>query len=237
MTVVMCGLGFAMVGFFLPLTIYLQSVLGLSAVDAGLTIAPQPISMFVASGIAAGLSQKVSGKYLLIPGLLSFAAGMAYVIWAAHADAGRWAFLPGLIASGIGLGFTWTPVFSLATRDLQPHLAGAASGVINTIQELGSVVASAVIGAVLQDRLARNLHLPAGVPVEVARGLQRVTHAVFAQAFVDAMRPALLLTVCVMVAAAIAAGAVRKTPLHLPAWSASSEAGPRTSSASSSVSG
>jgi hypothetical protein len=48
------------------------------------------------------------------------------------------------------------------------------------------VIASAVIGAVLQNRLASNLHLPAGVPVEVARSLQHVTHAVFAQAFVDA---------------------------------------------------
>ncbi len=237
MAAVMCGMGFAMVGFFLPLTIYLQSVLGLSAIDAGLTIAPQPLAMFVASGIAAGLSQKVSGKYLLIPGLLTFAAGIAYVVWAAHADAGRWAFQPGLVASGVGLGFTWTPVFSLATRDLKPHLAGAASGVINTIQELGSVIASALIGALLQHRLASNLHLPAGMPVEVARNLQQVTHAVFAQAFVDAMRPALLLTVGVMVAAAILTGAVRRTPVHLPAWKASSEAGPKTSSASSSVSG
>jgi EmrB/QacA subfamily drug resistance transporter len=158
MTLVMAGLGFAMVGAYLPLTIYLQSVLGLSAIAAGLTIAPQPVAMMVSSGIASGLVSKVSGKYLLIPGLLVFGSGLAYIDWAMTADAGRWAFLPGLIASGLGLGFIWTPVFSLATRDLQPDLAGVASGVVNTIQELGGVMAGAAIGAVLQSRLATALH-------------------------------------------------------------------------------
>jgi EmrB/QacA subfamily drug resistance transporter len=158
MTLVMAGLGFAMVGAYLPLTIYLQSVLGLSAIAAGLTIAPQPVAMMVSSGIASGLVSKVSGKYLLIPGLLVFGSGLAYIDWAMTADAGRWVFLPGLIASGLGLGFIWTPVFSLATRDLKPHLAGVASGVVNTIQELGGVMAGAAIGAVLQSRLATALH-------------------------------------------------------------------------------
>jgi hypothetical protein len=56
------------------------------------------------------------------------------------------------------MGFIWTPVFSIATRDLPAHLAGVASGVINTIQELGGVLASAVVGAFLQNRLALALH-------------------------------------------------------------------------------
>jgi len=158
MTLVLAGMGFAMLGLFLPLTIYYQSVLGLSALAAGLTIAPQPLAMMVASPLAAGLSQRVNGKYLLIPGLALFAAGMAYIDWVAHADASRWSFLPGLIISGIGMGFTWVPVFSLATRDLRPELAGVASGLLSTIQELGGVIGSAAIGALLQNRLAIALH-------------------------------------------------------------------------------
>ncbi len=158
MTIVMACMGFAMLGFFLPLTIYLQSVLGLSAIAAGLTVAPQPLAMMVSSGAAAGLSTKVNGKYLLIPGLLTFAAGMLYITWAMAADAGRWVFLPGLVASGAGLGFVWTPVFSMATRDLPAHLGGVASGVVNTIQEVGGVLAGAAVGAMLQYRLATSLH-------------------------------------------------------------------------------
>jgi EmrB/QacA subfamily drug resistance transporter len=158
MTLVMAAMGFAILGIYLPLTIYMQSVLGLSAIDAGLTIAIQPLAMIVSSGIASNLSQKVNGKYLLIPGLFALAAGTGYIDWAAHADSGRWSFTPGLIASGLGMGFIWTPVFSIATRDLPAHLAGVASGVINTIQELGGVLASAVVGAFLQNRLALALH-------------------------------------------------------------------------------
>jgi hypothetical protein len=56
------------------------------------------------------------------------------------------------------MGFIWTPVFSIATRDLPAHLGGVASGVVNTIQELGGVFASAVVGAFLQNRLALALH-------------------------------------------------------------------------------
>src|SRR3989475_10966595 len=55
------------------------------------------------------------------------------------------------------MGFIWTPVFSIGTRDLPAHLGGVASGVINTIQELGGVLASAVLGAFLQTRLAMAL--------------------------------------------------------------------------------
>ncbi|HSS61696.1 MAG TPA: DHA2 family efflux MFS transporter permease subunit [Candidatus Limnocylindrales bacterium] len=158
MTIVMASMGFAILGLYLPLTIYMQSVLGLSAIDAGITLAVQPLTTMFASGLAASLSQKVNGKYFLIPGLVLLAAGSGYIDWAAHANSGRWDFVPGLIASGLGMGFIWTPVFSIATRDLPAHLGGVASGVINTIQELGGVLASAVVGAFLQNRLALALH-------------------------------------------------------------------------------
>ena len=158
MTLVMAAMGFAILGIYLPLTIYMQSVLGLSAIDAGITLAIQPVAMFFASGVASSLVEKVNGKYLLIPGLLALAAGTGYIDWTAQAGSGRWDFVPGLIASGLGMGFIWTPVFSIATRDLPVRLGGVASGVINTIQEMGGVLASAVIGAFLQNRLAVALH-------------------------------------------------------------------------------
>src|SRR5690242_12763722 len=158
MTFVMAAMGFAILGLYLPLTIYLQSVLGLSAIDAGLTIALQPLAMMVASGVASGLVQKINGKYLLIPGLLMLAAGSGYIDYAANAASHRWDFAPGLILSGLGMGCIWTPVFSIGTRDLPTHLAGVASGVINTIQEMGGVIASAAVGAFLQNRLAIALH-------------------------------------------------------------------------------
>jgi MFS family permease len=113
--------------------------------------------MFV-SGFAGTVANRFGGKFVLIPGLVLFAAGSACIDWAAHVDASRWSFVPGLILSGIGLGGVWGPVYAIATRDIQPHLAGVASGVLNTIQELGAVVASASVGALLQNRLTVALH-------------------------------------------------------------------------------
>ena len=157
MTLVLMVMGFAMVGLLLPLTIYLQSALGLSAVQAGLTVAPMPLASMLVAGPVAGLAGRFSGKYILIAGLTLLAAGMAYVGWKVQADSGRWTLLPGLVIAGIGSGGVWVPTFSIATRDLQPRLAGIASGVLSTIQELGVVLGSAVVGAVLQNRLATEL--------------------------------------------------------------------------------
>jgi len=159
MGLVLCAMGFAVVGLYLPLTIYYQSVLGLSAIAAGLTVAVQPLAMLFSSGFAnSPAGARLGAKRALVLGLLLLAAGSAFIAWTARADSGRWDFVPGLVLSGIGMGFIWTPVFNLATRDLRPDLAGVASGVLNTIQELGAVVASASVGALLQNRLATSLH-------------------------------------------------------------------------------
>lgn len=138
------SLVFARLGLFLPLTIFYQSVLGLSAQDAGITVAAQPLVMMGSSAIAASLADRYA-KWLLIPGLTLFAAGTAYIDLVASAGAGRWTFLPALIGNGVGLGFVWMPVYGLATRDLQPQLAGVGTGVLSTIQELGGVIASAAV--------------------------------------------------------------------------------------------
>jgi EmrB/QacA subfamily drug resistance transporter len=157
MTLVLMAMGFAMVGVFLPITIYFQSVLGLSAFDAGIAIAPMALVMMLFSGVVAPLAARFA-KYILMAGLTLFAIGMAYIAWRVQIDANRWSFAPGLIVGGLGLAGVWTPVYSLATRDLQPRLAGVASGVLSTVQELGTVVGSAAIGAVLQNQLATRLH-------------------------------------------------------------------------------
>jgi len=246
MTLVLMAMGFAIVGFFLPLTIFYQSVLGLSAFDAGLAIAPQPLAMMLMSGVAAALAARYA-KYILVTGLTLFAIGMAYIALIAQVSSNRWAFVPGLVVGGIGMAGVWTPVFSMATRNLQPRLAGVASGVISTIQELGAVIGSAAIGAVLQNQLAADLHnralsysgqlpsqaqapfskaarsglqigrgqtgtslsLPANVPAQVAHQIQQLAHAVFTQAFVDAMRPTMALAIAVVLVAAVGALAAR----------------------------
>jgi EmrB/QacA subfamily drug resistance transporter len=161
MAFVLMAMGFAIVGVFLPLTLYFQSVLGLDAFSAGLTIAPQPVAMMLASGPIAALIQKGYAKRILFLGLLLFVGGQGWIAYTVSADGSRWALLPGLVVAGVGMAGVWTPLFDLGTRTLQPRLAGAASGVFSTIQELGAVMATAVIGAVLQNQLATSLRAQA----------------------------------------------------------------------------
>jgi EmrB/QacA subfamily drug resistance transporter len=157
MNFVVAAIGFGMLGLFLPLTIYLQSVLGLTALQAGLTTAPMSlISMFIAP-VAGRFADRVGGKWILFFGVGLFAAGMGILISSSHVDTSRWHLLPGLIVAGVGLGMTFAPLQTIAMRDVEPRMAGAASGIINTTRQLGAVIGSAAVGALLQSQLSTQL--------------------------------------------------------------------------------
>jgi EmrB/QacA subfamily drug resistance transporter len=157
MSWVSAAIAFGMLGLFLPLVIFLQSVLGLSALRAGFAVAPMSvIAMFIAPA-AGRLSDKLGGKWILVAGLTCFSAGMAIVVGLAKVDAGQWHFLPGLIVAGVGLGLTFAPLQTVAMRNIQPQMAGAAAGFINTTRQLGGVVGSAAVGALLQAQLVHQL--------------------------------------------------------------------------------
>ena len=85
----LAAMGFAVLGLFVPLTIYLQSVLGLSALQAGLTLLPQALVMMLVAGSAGSLADRLGGKYILIMGLTLFACSMAYMNWIAEVDSAR----------------------------------------------------------------------------------------------------------------------------------------------------
>jgi EmrB/QacA subfamily drug resistance transporter len=151
------AMSFGMLGLFIPLTIYLQSVLGLSALEAGLTFAPMSLVSIFISPVGGGLADRFGGKYVLLTGLTLFASGMGSIVWIASADASRWDFLPGLILAGFGMGFTFASIAAVGMRDVDPRMAGAASGVMNTTRQLGAVIGSAAVGALLQAQLADRL--------------------------------------------------------------------------------
>ncbi len=157
MNFVGASMGFAMLGLFLPLVIFLQSVLGLNALQAGLAVAPMSlVSMFVAP-VAGRMADRIGGKYILMAGLTLFATGMAIVIASAHPDITRLHLLPGLLVAGFGMGMTFAPMQTVAMRQIEPRMAGAASGLINTTRQLGAVIGSASVGALLQNQLAVKL--------------------------------------------------------------------------------
>ena len=151
-------LAIGMMGIFLPFTIYLQSVLGFSALRAGLTMAPASVlSMFVAP-VAGRLTDKIGGKYILMLGLTLFAGGMGWVALEATTTSVWYDFLPALIVAGLGMGCVFAPLVTVAMRNIDPRMAGAASGVLNTIRQVGLVIGTAAVGALLQNRLVTSMN-------------------------------------------------------------------------------
>jgi len=165
-------LAIGMMGIFLPLTIYLQSVLGFSALKAGLALAPASlVSLFVAP-VAGRLTDKIGGKYILMSGLALFAVGIGWIGLIAQPDSNWPVFVAPLLVTGLGMGCIFAPLVTTAMRNVQPQLAGAASGVLNTVRQVGLVIGTAAVGALLQNRLvsamtsqanARTGALPPGV--------------------------------------------------------------------------
>jgi EmrB/QacA subfamily drug resistance transporter len=150
-------LAIGMMGIFLPFTIYLQSVLGFTALKAGLAMAPASlISLFVAP-VAGRMTDKIGGKYILMSGLTLFGAGMGWLALIAHPNSTWPSFLAPLIVAGFGLGCIFAPLVTTAMRNIPPQLAGAASGVLNTVRQVGLVIGTAAVGALLQNRLVASM--------------------------------------------------------------------------------
>jgi EmrB/QacA subfamily drug resistance transporter len=150
-------LAIGMMGIFLPLTIYLQSVLGFSALKAGLVIAPASVvSMFVAP-VAGRSTDKIGGKFILMSGLTLFGVGIGWLALIAHPNSSWPVFMAPLIVAGLGMGCIFAPMVTVAMRNIQPQLAGAASGVLNTVRQVGLVIGTAAVGALLQNRLVSSI--------------------------------------------------------------------------------
>ena len=152
------AISFGMLSLFLPFTIYLQSARGFSALVAGLTLAPMSLTSMFTAPFAGRFADRFGGKYILMTGIVLFTIGMGTIALVAGPDSTWINFLVPAIVAGAGIGMTFAPMTTVAMRNIKPQVAGSASAVLNTIRQLGAVIGSAVIGAVLQNQLATSLH-------------------------------------------------------------------------------
>jgi EmrB/QacA subfamily drug resistance transporter len=152
------AISFGLLGLILPITIYLQSARGFSALTAGLTLAPMSLTSMVFAPFAGRLADRIGGKYILTTGISLFAIGFGTFAFVAGPDSTWLTFLLPAIIAGAGMGMTFAPMTTVAMRNISPRVSGAASGVLNTTRQLGAAIGSAVVGAVLQNHLATTLH-------------------------------------------------------------------------------
>ncbi|WP_410569149.1 DHA2 family efflux MFS transporter permease subunit [Amycolatopsis sp. cmx-4-61] len=149
--------GFAMTGMFLPLVIYIQSVLGLSPTMGGLLTAPMSLLSGIIAPFVGRASDKVNGKYLVMFGLAALAAGLGIIALQAAPDSNAWTFVPALLVCGLGIGCIFSPMSNLTMGSVEPRLAGTASGIFNTARQVGGVLGSAAIGVLLQARISASI--------------------------------------------------------------------------------
>jgi MFS family permease len=133
----------------------------MSALEAGLTLAPMPLAALVAGPVSGRLTDRVGGKYILLTGLTLYAAGIALLDVVAQVSTGRLSLVLCLALAGAGAGCCFAPLNTMAMSGIPPRLAGAAAGMLNTTQRLGLLIGNAAIGAVLQIGLASALRAEA----------------------------------------------------------------------------
>jgi EmrB/QacA subfamily drug resistance transporter len=158
MTLLNVVVQFALQSMLLVNSINLQSVLGFSAVHAGLTGLPLTIALTALAPFAGRLTDRMGGKFVLLAGLAVYGVGIAGVALVSSVHATSLTFAPPLLVAGLGMGAIFAPLATMAMRAAPPRLAGAASGVLNTGRQLGATLGGSVTGAVLAAQLASATH-------------------------------------------------------------------------------
>ncbi|MGW3012290.1 MFS transporter [Streptomyces sp. NPDC001219] len=149
---VYASLGLAVIGMFglfLFLTYYLQIVKGYTPVTTGLAFLPMIVGMITGSTqIGARLMNRVRPRLLMAPGFAVAALGMLVLTGIDLDTSYPTLILPGFLLMGLGMGTAFMPAMSLATHGVQPRDAGVASAMVNTSQQVGGAIGTALLNTI-----------------------------------------------------------------------------------------
>ena len=137
---------------FLLLTLYMQQVLGFSAMQTGLAYLAVALSAIVWSTVAAQLVTRVGVKRVLVVGMTALAVALAYFTQISVGGSYVGDLLPGFLLIGFGLGFSFVPISIAALAGIEPAEAGLASGLINTSQQVGGALGIAALSTIATSR-------------------------------------------------------------------------------------
>lgn len=168
------GISASFFAIYLYATLYLQQVLGLSAIEAGLVYVPGTILNFVFAGLSAQLVEKgVSPRAMIAGGLVLVSAGMA-TIALTTTETSSWAWvLPGTMLAMIGTGMLNPSVTAVALGSVPQEQSGLAAGAMDTFRQAGIAVGIAALGAMIPTGAG----LGAGDPTGFVDGLHTALFA------------------------------------------------------------
>jgi EmrB/QacA subfamily drug resistance transporter len=142
----------AMFGVFFFVSLFMQNVLGYSAVEAGASFLPMTVLIIVVAPIAGRVSDRFGSRGLMSAGMVLLACQLVFF---SQLDAGAtfWALVPGLILGGVGMSLTMTPSAAAATRAVPVEKAGVGAAVLNACRQVGGSIGIALMGAIMAAQL------------------------------------------------------------------------------------
>ncbi|WDO07865.1 MFS transporter [Streptomyces murinus] len=170
-----------MFGLFLFLTYYLQIVQGYSPVKTGFAFLPMVAGMITGSTqIGARLMTRVRARFLMGPGFLVAGLGMLLLTQLEIGSSYTTLLLPAMVLLGLGMGTAFMPAMSLATTGVEPRDAGVASAMVNTSQQVGGAIGTALLNTIAASAKTSYLkdHIAGATtkPQQQLVGLQSMVH-------------------------------------------------------------
>ena len=163
-------MGTAMFAMFLMLTLYMQQVLGYSAMKTGVAYLAVAGTAIVWSAVAAQLVTRIGVKPVLVAGMAALTAGLVYFTQVSVGGSYVGDLLPGFLLIAIGIGFSFVPISIAALAGVQPAEAGLASGLINTSQQIGGALGIAALSTIATSRTDDAIAAGSALPVALVDG-------------------------------------------------------------------
>src|SRR4051812_28887516 len=142
-------LGTASFSVFLMLTLYMQQVLGYSAMKTGVAYLAIAATAILWSGLAATLVTRIGVKPVMVTGMVFLTAGLLWFTQVSVDGTYVDDLLPGFLLMSVGLGFSFVPISIAALAGVKAEEAGLASGLFNTSQQIGGALGIAILSAVV----------------------------------------------------------------------------------------
>jgi len=137
------------VGLIFIVPVFLQAVRGLDALHTGYALIPMSAALFVSAPLSGRLSSRFKPKSITQLGLFFEVISLIFIARGISVDASVWRLVPGMAIYGFGAGLCIAQLSNLTLSSVAVDQAGEASGVNNTLRQIGSSLGTAIIGAVL----------------------------------------------------------------------------------------
>ncbi len=138
----------AMFGVFFFMSLYMQQILGYSAVQTGAAFLPMTVLIILCAPVAGRTSDRIGSRGLMTAGMVLVAVQLLYFS-RLGLDATFWDLLPAFLVGGVGMSLTMTPSAAAATRGVPVDKAGVGSAVLNAARQVGGSLGIALIGAIM----------------------------------------------------------------------------------------